>query len=435
MPARQWARRRSHPGDRLPGPAQSTMGDAQRIVYIHVAVAWVGLARLHRHGRNRTALPAAARAGLGSLGPGAGRSGLVVCRPDARHGFHLGTCRLGNMVDVGATTDNRIHLVVHVLRLSHRAQQHGTRGSSRQVLQPCWRSSVRWMCRLVVMATRLFRGMHPVSPGMEPSMRWVLWLSVVSFTVVLPVAARRATQADWHVAGNCRLGDRAVNGERTMGTFVVTYVIVWTAIAVYVAHLGAHQSKLRRSLDQLREQIARREHTDNGTVRAASGPEEQQESAFAAAIADNSGGNLMPAAMLLLAACVAAAEGVSQDGCVGGVVINSSRDGRAGGRSPCRAGDEVRHSVRVVRRNHDGCGRPIPVPQLAGQSIRSIQGVGAVRRNSLSGTAHPTWPPTAPQPQSPWPCGTWSNSRIRSWCAATTSASSRPPGCWRSPSH
>jgi heme exporter protein C len=35
---------------------------------------------------------------------------------------------------------------------------------------------------LVVMATRWFRGMHPVSPEMEPAMYWVLCLSVVAFT-------------------------------------------------------------------------------------------------------------------------------------------------------------------------------------------------------------------------------------------------------------
>jgi hypothetical protein len=46
---------------------------------------------------------------------------------------------------------------------------------------------------LVVMATRWFRGMHPTSPGMEPAMRIVLWLSVFSFTglFVLLLALRR----------------------------------------------------------------------------------------------------------------------------------------------------------------------------------------------------------------------------------------------------
>jgi heme exporter protein C len=37
---------------------------------------------------------------------------------------------------------------------------------------------------LVMMATRLFRGMHPVSPSMDPTMRLVLWLSVASFSFV-----------------------------------------------------------------------------------------------------------------------------------------------------------------------------------------------------------------------------------------------------------
>jgi len=35
---------------------------------------------------------------------------------------------------------------------------------------------------LVVMATRWFRGIHPVSPKMEPSMRFVLLLSMAAFT-------------------------------------------------------------------------------------------------------------------------------------------------------------------------------------------------------------------------------------------------------------
>ncbi len=37
---------------------------------------------------------------------------------------------------------------------------------------------------LVVMATRWFRGMHPVAPEMEPSMRLVLLISVVAFTAL-----------------------------------------------------------------------------------------------------------------------------------------------------------------------------------------------------------------------------------------------------------
>jgi heme exporter protein C len=50
---------------------------------------------------------------------------------------------------------------------------------------------------LVIAATRLFRGMHPVSPTMEPSMRLVMWLNVVAYSVLfawLVVQRRRQLQ-------------------------------------------------------------------------------------------------------------------------------------------------------------------------------------------------------------------------------------------------
>jgi hypothetical protein len=48
---------------------------------------------------------------------------------------------------------------------------------------------------LVVMATRWFRGMHPVTPEMEPVMRLVLLASVFAFTVFFVyLLVRRRTQ-------------------------------------------------------------------------------------------------------------------------------------------------------------------------------------------------------------------------------------------------
>ena len=52
-------------------PRETTMGEPQRIVYIHVAVAWFGMVGFIGHGRMRPAVLAAARAGVGPLGPGA----------------------------------------------------------------------------------------------------------------------------------------------------------------------------------------------------------------------------------------------------------------------------------------------------------------------------------------------------------------------------
>jgi hypothetical protein len=48
---------------------------------------------------------------------------------------------------------------------------------------------------LVVMATRWFRGLHPVAPEMAPLMRITLLISVVGFTVFFVwLASRRRAQ-------------------------------------------------------------------------------------------------------------------------------------------------------------------------------------------------------------------------------------------------
>jgi hypothetical protein len=59
------------------------------------------------------------------------------------------------------------------------------------------------------------------------------------------------------------------NREWPMGTFVVCYLIVWTASMVYVAHLGTNQIRLRQSLDRLQQQVDRRQQTGHGAARAA----------------------------------------------------------------------------------------------------------------------------------------------------------------------
>jgi heme exporter protein C len=51
---------------------------------------------------------------------------------------------------------------------------------------------------LVVMATRWFRGMHPVSPEMDPSMRLTLLVSVAAFTSLFAwLAVWRGRQLRW----------------------------------------------------------------------------------------------------------------------------------------------------------------------------------------------------------------------------------------------
>ena len=85
-------------------------------------------------------------------------------------------------MDVGAATDHGFHPVVHVLRVLIARNSIDNADRSRRlaaILAIVGALDVP----LVIMATRLFRGMHPVSPTMVPSMRVVLWLSIVSFTL------------------------------------------------------------------------------------------------------------------------------------------------------------------------------------------------------------------------------------------------------------
>ncbi len=50
---------------------------------------------------------------------------------------------------------------------------------------------------MIVLATRWFRGMHPASPQMEPSMRAILTISIAAFTLLFVLLLlRRRTQLD-----------------------------------------------------------------------------------------------------------------------------------------------------------------------------------------------------------------------------------------------
>lgn len=50
---------------------------------------------------------------------------------------------------------------------------------------------------IIVLATRWFRGMHPVSPQMEPSMRAILALGITAFTLLFAILVlRRRTQLE-----------------------------------------------------------------------------------------------------------------------------------------------------------------------------------------------------------------------------------------------
>ena len=89
----------------LVAPTEETMGQAQRILYVHVAVAWLGLAGFIVMAAAGGDVPAAPRSGLGPLGPGGRRIGLALLGPDPGHRIPLGPCRLEYLVDLGPQAD------------------------------------------------------------------------------------------------------------------------------------------------------------------------------------------------------------------------------------------------------------------------------------------------------------------------------------------
>ena len=180
----------------LIAPTEESMGHAQRIVYVHVAVAWLGLAGMlvasaggvmYLLRRNlawdRRALAAAELGWLcsgltlitGSLWAHEAWGVWWTWDPRLTAAFILWTLYCGYLLVRGSLDD------------PHR------RARVASVLAVVGTLDVP----LVVMATRWFRGMHPVAPEMEPSMRAVLLMSVIGWTALFTMLwVRRCRQLD-----------------------------------------------------------------------------------------------------------------------------------------------------------------------------------------------------------------------------------------------
>jgi heme exporter protein C len=163
-------------------PTEETMGDAQRIVYIHVSVAWMGLASF--------VLMAAS-------------GGMYLLRRDlawdhwSRAALEIGwlCCSLtlvtGSLWAHAAwntwwTWDPRLTtaFVLWAMYSSALVLRSGVDDPHRRARMGAIVAIVGVLdVPLVVMATRWFRGMHPKSPHMEPQMRVVLFISIACFTL------------------------------------------------------------------------------------------------------------------------------------------------------------------------------------------------------------------------------------------------------------
>jgi len=174
----------------LVAPTEETMGHAQRIVYLHVAVAWLGLAGfpfmaatgamylLRRnlwwdHWSQAAAELAWLCSGLtlvtGSLWAKAAWNTWWTWDPRLMTSFVLWAMYSGYL------------LIRANLEDAHRRARLGAVWAAVGVLD----------VPMVVMATRWFRGIHPTAPPMEPAMRVVLLISVVSFTALFALLLTR----------------------------------------------------------------------------------------------------------------------------------------------------------------------------------------------------------------------------------------------------
>lgn len=169
-------------------PTEITMGDVQRIIYLHVAVAWCGLAAMIT---------------LGLCG-----AAYLISRRLAWDFWSQAICEVGCLctfltLATGSAwaheawgtwwtweprlTSSLVMWIIYcgILLLRSSIDDPHRRARTGAVLAIIGIGDVP----LVLMATRWFRGIHPVSPEMEPSMRWVLLASLISFTVLFAYLA------------------------------------------------------------------------------------------------------------------------------------------------------------------------------------------------------------------------------------------------------
>ncbi len=166
----------------LVAPTEATMGDAQRIVYIHVSVAWMGLASfvvmavtggLYLAGRN-LAWDHWSRAAL--------EIGWLCCSLT----LITGSLWAHSAWNTWWTWDPRLTtaFVLWAMYSAALVLRSGVEDLHRRARIGAVVAIVGALdVPLVIMATRWFRGIHPKSPHMEPTMRFVLLVSIVCFTV------------------------------------------------------------------------------------------------------------------------------------------------------------------------------------------------------------------------------------------------------------
>lgn len=177
-------------------PTEATMGEVQRIVYLHVAVAWCGLAGCLAMGFCATTFLVRRQLKWDYWSQAAGEVGwlcatLTLLTGSAWAHEAWGTWWTWEPRLTSSLVLWIIYAGIFLVRSSVEDPYRRARIGS--VLALVGMSDVP----LVLMATRWFRGVHPVTPEMDPRMRWVLLAAVISFTALFAyLSAQRKRQLE-----------------------------------------------------------------------------------------------------------------------------------------------------------------------------------------------------------------------------------------------
>jgi heme exporter protein C len=166
----------------LLAPEEQSMGAAQRIVYVHVSVAWFGLIGF---------LLATAAGGMYLWRRSIGWDEWAQAAAEIGWMCTSLTLATGSLWAHEAwntwwTWDPRLttSLILWTIYAGYYVVRSSIADPHRRARAAAVLSIVGALdVPMVVMATRWFRGIHPVAPVMEPLMRFVLFLTAISFTV------------------------------------------------------------------------------------------------------------------------------------------------------------------------------------------------------------------------------------------------------------
>jgi heme exporter protein C len=164
-------------------PTEATMGPVQRIIYLHVSVAWCGLAGAVAMGLCGAMYLLRRRLEWDHWLQSAGEVGWLCATLTLMTGSIWAHEAWGTWWTWEPRLTSSLVLWMMysgILLLRSSIEDPHRRARVGAVLAMISLCDVP----LVLMATRWFRGVHPVAPEMDPQMRLVLMVSVASFTAL-----------------------------------------------------------------------------------------------------------------------------------------------------------------------------------------------------------------------------------------------------------